>query len=129
MRTADRLSGWYFAAQAVVGMLLWVLYVVSPKARGWFGLVPRRPQVTESFFLPDLAMIAGSALTARALWAGRRSAAALAAFTAGGMLYPTLYLVQWVALTHVARVVLVMMLPAAVLSGALAVAVFVAADD
>ncbi len=74
--------------------------------------------VTRAFAYPDLAVIVvGSALSAQALASGARRAVPLTAFTAGAVLYPTLYLVGWVATTsHTGTSTLAIMIPPTLLT-------------
>jgi hypothetical protein len=90
----------YFAMQAVLGVLLWVGVGSSEVVRSWLDLVPERPQVTDSFLPADVLVIASSALAAWALWRGRPWAMVPVLFTVGGVVYPTAYLVGWVATTE-----------------------------
>ena len=89
----------YFAMQAVLGVLLWVGVGSSEVVRSWLELVPERPQVTDAFLPADVLVIASSALAAWALWRGRPWAMVPVLFTVGGVVYPTAYLVGWVATT------------------------------
>jgi hypothetical protein len=89
----------YFAAQAVVGALLWIGADLSTTVRSWLELVPERPQVTDAFLPADIVVIAASALAAWALWRGRPWAMVPVWFTLGGIVYPTIVLVGWVAST------------------------------
>ncbi len=110
----ERLYAWYFLAQAAVGMGLWVAFAGSSTARGWFDLVPSHRAVTQAFFLADLLVgVLGSILSAWALETRASWTLPIVAFTAGGMVYPTLYLVAWVALTGTAagRTCLTIMIP------------------
>jgi hypothetical protein len=89
----------YFVAQAIVGVLLWVGYASSPQMRSWFGLAAR-PAVTTAFAWPDLAVIVVASLASAATIASRsRWAVPSTALTAGAVLYPTVYLLGWVATT------------------------------
>jgi hypothetical protein len=88
----------YLAAQAVLGVVLWVTYALWPGLRASMQLLPDEPSVTTAFAAPDLAVIVvGSALGAYAVHAGRAFAVPVVAFTAGAVVYPTLYLIGWVA--------------------------------
>jgi len=115
---AELIYATYFVLQAVVGVALWLAYAASPAVRTWVGLVPTRPAVTAAFVYPDLGVIVlGSLLSA---WTIRRrapSAVPWSAFTAGGVLYPTLYLLGWVSATNrTGEHVLAIMIPPALLS-------------
>jgi hypothetical protein len=118
----DRLAAGYFAAQAGVGVLLWLAVAASGTVRGWVELVPERHAVVNAFVLPDLGLVVVASLaTARALATGRPSAVPLAALTAGAVLYPTLYLLSFVAVTGGTGVVaLAIMVPPAVLTCSIA---------
>jgi hypothetical protein len=86
----------YLALQAAGGVVLWVAIVVSGTVRSWFELRPDVPDVTDAFFLPDMIVVAVSAMAA---WSARRRSRAalpLASIALGGVLYPTAYLFSWV---------------------------------
>jgi len=87
----------YLALQAVGGVVLWLLIDGSSFVRSGFEIVPARHNVTNAFFLADVVVIATSAASAWGLRAAKPWALAAAAFTAGGVVYPTAYLVQWAA--------------------------------
>ena len=96
---AERVYAGYFVVQAAVGVALWVVFASSSTVRSWFDLVTERHAVANAFLYPDVAVIVvGSLLSAWALWVEAPSAVPLTAFTAGGVLYPTFYLVGWVML-------------------------------
>lgn len=109
---ADRVYALFFAAQAAFGVLIWGAFALSSSVRSWVELVPERPEVTEAFALGDLGLIVvGSALSAWALVGGARWAVPATAFTAGAVVYPTLYLVWWVAANGSGAVGLAVMVP------------------
>jgi hypothetical protein len=114
---AARIYAAYLAAQAVVGVLLWVAYVASPTVRGWFELLPSHRPVTDAFALADLLVaVLASACSA---WAVDREAAwavPAVAFTAGAMVYPTFYLIAWVSYAGTGRAALTIMLAPATLT-------------
>jgi hypothetical protein len=114
----DHLYAGYFALQAVVGIALWVGYAASPALRSWTGLVAGHQAVTSAFAYPDLGLIVlGSLLSAWTIEGRRPSAVPFTALTAGAVLYPTLYLLGWVALTrHTGTGTLAMMLAPALLT-------------
>jgi hypothetical protein len=96
VRTAT--AGW-LGLQAVLGVVLWVGIARSSLVRSWFELVPSHPAVTDSFGVPDIAVIVvGSAVGCAALLTDRRWAVLVVAFTAGAVVYPTVYLLGWLAL-------------------------------
>lgn len=98
--TTDRVYAGYFVAQAVVGVVLWIAAALSSTVRSWLELIPERHDVTQAFLFPDMGVIVvGSALSAWAILTRARSAPVWAAFTAGGVLYPTIYLFGFVAST------------------------------
>jgi hypothetical protein len=106
----------YFVLQAAFGVLLWVGADASDVVRSWLELVSERPQVTDGFLPADAVVIASSALAAWALWRGRSWAMVPVWFTVGGIVYPTVYLVGWVATTDgTGEIALAMMLLASVL--------------
>ncbi len=114
----DHVYAGYFALQAAVGVTLWVSYAASPAVRSWAGLVSGHEAVTTAFAYPDLGVIVvGSLLSTWAIEGRRASAVPFTALTAGAVLYPTLYLLGWVAMAHhTGTGTLAMMLPPALLT-------------
>lgn len=94
-----RLYAGYLGVQAAAGILVWVIVAVSATAREWVELSETQAQVTDAFFLADMVVVAASALSAVAVWNRWSSALVLTAFTAGGVVYPTVYLLAWVSST------------------------------
>jgi hypothetical protein len=95
----------------VLGCLQWSIFFLSPTVRGWFELLPAEHATTDAFVVADLGVvILGSALSAWGVWTGKRWAVPAVMFTAGGIVYATLYLVGWVGLTGDGSVLLWMML-------------------
>jgi polyisoprenoid-binding protein YceI len=116
-RAAAQLYGGYLIVQAVLGIVFWVALMGSPAVRSWFELMPERREVMDAFVLADVAVVvAGSGLGAWALWTGRRWAVPVVAFTAGGVVYPTLYLVAWTAAAGTGALCLAIMVPVAILT-------------
>lgn len=95
-----KVYGAYMAAQAVLGVVLWVLIATSSTVRSWFELAPERREVTDAFFVADMVVVVGSALSAWALLGERSWVLAALGFTAGGVVYPTVYLASWVVATE-----------------------------
>jgi hypothetical protein len=96
--------------QAGLGFFLWVLLAGPGQVRDWFELVPERSAVTDAFVFADLTIVAvGSLLSGLAIRTDARWAVAAIAFTAGGVVYPTLYLVVWVATESTGGVALALM--------------------
>jgi hypothetical protein len=112
----ERVFAGYLAVQALAGVGWWVALALSPTVRSWFELAPGRPEVMDAFVVADAAVIAGSALAARGLATGAAWAVPVVAFTAGGLVYPTLYLVGWVARTGAGGPTLAIMVPPSVLT-------------
>ena len=71
----------------------------SPTVRSWFELTPDRRAVTDGFFVADMVIVGASIASAWAIRARRPWAVVAVAFTTGLILYPTAYLVAWVATT------------------------------
>jgi hypothetical protein len=108
----QRVFAAFLVAQAVVGLAWWTALVVSPTARSWFELWPERPEMLDSLLLADLLVIvAGSLVGAWGIERETRWAVPVVAFVAGGLLYVTLYLMAWVALTGVGALCFVIMVP------------------
>lgn len=96
----ERVAVGYLAAQAVLGIAWWIALTTSTTVRGWFELMPGEPQVMDAFVFADvIVVVVGSGLGAWAVARQRRSATAILWFTAGGIVYPTLYLLGWLAFT------------------------------
>jgi hypothetical protein len=115
----------FYALQVIFGVVLWIAIGTSDLVRSWHELVPGRPQVTDAFFTPDVVLLVSSALAAWALWRGRSWAMVPVLFTLGGMIYPTAYLVGWVAQTDgTGEVALSIMLIASALNGGAALLVW-----
>ena len=117
MTPSRRIAAGYFGLQAVAGLVLWTLIATSPTVRSGFDLVEGRPAVTDAYFFADLVAVATSALTAIGAWRQRSWAVVAAAVTLGAVVYPTVYLVAWVALDGTASPALAVMVPTTVLSG------------
>ncbi|HVN51495.1 MAG TPA: hypothetical protein VMT43_08685 [Acidimicrobiales bacterium] len=116
-RRPERIYAAYLAAQAIVGLLLWIAYATSGRVRGWFELLPSHRPVTDSFALADvLVAVVASALSAWAVDRSRSWAVPAVAFTAGAMVYPTFYLIAWVSLSGTGRAALTIMLAPATLT-------------
>ncbi|HEY4377184.1 MAG TPA: hypothetical protein VGM93_08490, partial [Acidimicrobiales bacterium] len=85
--------------------------------------------VTNSYLFADVVIgIVGSALAAVAIRRNVRTDVPLAMFTAGGMVYATLYLVGWVAFTSKGGALLALMIPPSTLSTWVAYQVWRASD-
>lgn len=107
----------YFGAQAVVGVAFWLLVAEVAPVRKLFEMDPHQHAVTNSYLFADIFIgIIGSALAAVAVRRSSRSDVPLAMFTAGGMVYATLYLVGWVAFTSKGGALLALMIPPSTLS-------------
>jgi hypothetical protein len=116
-QTNQRVFAGYMGLQATVGVLFWVALLGSSRIRSAFDLMPAEHAVTDAFFLADLLVgVVGSAIAAWGLWAGARWAVPVVAFTTGGIVYPTLFLVCWVAMVGTGEACLAIMLPPTVLS-------------
>jgi hypothetical protein len=96
---AERVATAYLAAQAVLGVLWWVALTTSTTVRGWFELMPGEAQVMDAFAFADVIVVVGSALGAWGLATGRRWTPAVLWFTAGAIVYPTVYLFGWLSFT------------------------------
>lgn len=116
MSGGRRVAAGYFALQAVCGLILWSAIALSSTVRSGFDLVEGRPAVTDAYFFADLVAVAASAATAWGAWRDRRWAVVAAGITVGTVVYPTVYLVAWVALDGTASPALAVMVPTTVLS-------------
>jgi hypothetical protein len=116
-RANRRVFAGYMGLQALVGVLFWTALVASPRIRSVFDLMPSHHEVTDAFFLADLLVgVVGSILGAWGLWTAARWTVPVLAFTTGGIVYPTLFLVCWVAMAGTGEACLAIMLPPSVLS-------------
>ena len=107
----------YFGLQAVLGVLLWVGVFASGEVRSWLELVPALPEVTNAFLPADGVLVVCSTSAAWALLRCRPWAVVPVLLTAGGIVYPTAYLVGWVVTTDgTAEVALGIMVAASFLS-------------
>ena len=107
----------YFVVQAIVGIGLWVALATSSTVRSWFELRPDTHAVMDAFVFADVAVVVvGSLLSAWGLRTGARWTVAVVAFTAGGIIYPTLYLVGWVSFTGAGALCLAIMVPPSTLT-------------
>ncbi|MDZ7732285.1 MAG: hypothetical protein U5R31_03510 [Acidimicrobiia bacterium] len=114
---AEGLYAGYLWVQAVLGVVLWLGIWTSDTVRSWFELVPTRPEVTDAFAFGDLGLIVvTSALGAWGVRRRRSWALPVVAFTAGGVVYPTLFLIGWMALTDDGAIPLAVMVPVSVLT-------------
>jgi hypothetical protein len=124
----ERVYAGYLILQAVTGVALWVTWATSSTVRGWFELMPERHAVMDAFVFADLGLaVVGSALAAWAVGWGKSWAVPVVAFTAGTVMYPTLYLIDWVAMTGSGSLCLAVMVPAATLTSWIAYEVWRAA--
>lgn len=111
-----RVLAGYMVLQAMVGVLFWAALLSSSEVRSVFELMPSHHAVTDAFVLADLLVgVAGSLLAATGLRTGARWAVAAVAFTTGGIVYPTLFLVCWVAMEGTGGACLAIMVPPSVL--------------
>ncbi len=107
----------YLIVQAAVGVALWVAWTWSPTVRSWFELAADRPGVMDAFAVADLgAAVSGSVVSAWGFWRGAAWSVPAAAFTAGTLLYPTLFLVGWVSLEGTGALCLAIMIAPSVLT-------------
>lgn len=102
----------YLAAQALAGVVLWIAWGTSTTVRSWFELLPEEHAVMDAFVFADLGVaVVGSAASAWALRTRAPWALPVVAFTAGAMVYPTLYLVGWVSYVGTGALCLAIMVP------------------
>lgn len=99
-RPVERVFVGYLAAQAVLGVAWWVLLSASPTVRAWFELMPGNPEVMDAWVFADIGVVVvGSGFAAFGLATGRRWTTAVLWFTAGAIVYPTIYLLGWLTFT------------------------------
>lgn len=98
-QTTDRVYAGYLFVQAVCGILLWVGIATVPAFRSGFELLTDHPDVTTAFAVPDLALIVvGSALGGWGVLRRSSWAVPVVCATAGCVLYPTVFLIGYVAM-------------------------------
>lgn len=115
--TTDQVAAGYFIAQAAVGVSFWFAMAWSTTFRSWIELVPGHRPVTDAFLSADLFVgVLGSLAAAWAITHDRPWAGAAAAFTLGGILYPTFYLISFVAATGRGGAPLAIMIPPSLLT-------------
>lgn len=90
-----RVLAGYFALQGIVGLFFWFVVTGSAQGRELFDLMPGSPRVTDAFFAADLFTVVCSWATAAGVATRARWAVAMAAFTTGCIVYPTVYLLSW----------------------------------
>jgi hypothetical protein len=96
---ANPIFAGYFVLQTLAGFALWIAMAVSPAIGDAVGIAEQRA-VTDAFVVPDMVLIVvGSVASAIGLWRGRSWAVPATAFTAGAVLYPTVYLFGLVLFT------------------------------
>jgi len=108
----ERLYAGYLIVQAVCGVVLWTAFAGAPTVRGWFELAADRHAVMDAFVFADLIVVVlGSGLSAWAIRTRASWAVPMVAFTAGAILYPTLYLIGWVSFKGTGALCLAIMVP------------------
>jgi hypothetical protein len=113
----ERVFAGYLAVQALAGVAFWVILGAVPAAREWLELMPEQRRVTDAFLFADAIVIVSSAASAWAVHARRSWAVPAVAFTAGGLVYPTLFLVCWVAFTGDGAMTLAVMVAPSSITG------------
>ena len=114
---SERVYAIYLVAQAVCGVLLWVAFALLTGVRSWFELMPANHEVMDAFVFADLLVVViGSSVSAWAIDTGRTWAVPVIAFTAGAIVYPTLYLIGWVSFAHSGSACLAVMVPTSTLT-------------
>lgn len=107
----------YLATQTVLGIGWWIALATSPSVRSWFELMAEHHAVMDAFVFADVAVVVvGSALSAWAIEREVAWAVPMVAFTAGGIVYPTLYLFGWVSFTTVGSPLLAAMIAVSTLT-------------
>ncbi len=113
----ERLYAGFLVAQAACGVALWILFATSTTVRSWFELMPQYHRVMDAFVFADiLVVVVGSLASAYAIDRRATWAVPVVAFTAGGVVYPTLYLLGWVSFAGTGAACLGIMVPTAVLT-------------
>lgn len=129
MEKVRKAAALYFLAQGLGVIAWWILLVAWPESRLMFVLEPNRETSLLAFWLPDLLFIAAGSLTVAALiyWRNRHTVAAIWLVT-GAVSYASLYTLAFVLFTDRGWLGVVMMMPAMLWSGVLAMAMTVGGD-
>lgn len=111
----SRLYAGYLYVQALMGVLLWIGFAASATMRSWFELMPEHHAVMDAFVFADLfVVVVGSVVSGWAIDREKSGAVPAVAFTAGAIVYPTLYLLGWVSFAGTGAACLGIMVPAAI---------------
>jgi hypothetical protein len=112
-----RVYAGYLALQAVLGVVWWITLAASGTVRSSFELMPEKHAVMDAFVFADIAVVVvGSAVGAWAIEREAPWAVPVVWFTAGGIVYPTLYLLGWVSFTGVGSPLLAAMVAVSTLT-------------
>ncbi|MCA8962957.1 MAG: hypothetical protein KDC38_20685 [Planctomycetes bacterium] len=104
----------YFVAQSIAIVAWWMLLWLRPDCRAPFWPEGRGDTLLLVFGLPDLLVAAGgSALSAVLLWRASTQAPLALFFTAGAMVYATLYCVAMLFVAPETWLATTLMIPAA----------------
>jgi hypothetical protein len=112
----ERIFAGYYLLQAVVGVAFWIAIESSPAVRSLVDIAPDRHVVMDAWIFADGVIVLASLASA---WAVERQTSWVvpaAWFTAGCVVYPTVFLVGWVAFTEVGAGCLITMVPPSILS-------------
>jgi hypothetical protein len=112
----ERVFAGYYLLQAVVGVAFWIAIESVPAVRTLVDIAPDRHVIMDAWIFADGVIVLASLASA---WAVERQTSwvvPIAAFTAGCVVYPTVFLIGWVAFTEVGAGSLITMVPPSILS-------------
>ena len=112
----ERVFAVYFVVQAVVGVAFWIVLESSPTVRSLIDIAPDRHVVMDAWIFADGVIVVASLASAWALERQTTWVVPVVAFTAGCVVYPTVFLVGWVAFTEVGAGSLLTMVPPSIIT-------------
>lgn len=112
----ERIFAGYFVLQAVVGVAYWAVFETVPAVRTLIDIAPDRHVVMDAWLFADGITVLVSLASVWAIERQRSWVVPITAFTAGCLVYPTLFLVGWVAFTEVGAGCLLTMVPPSIIT-------------
>jgi hypothetical protein len=112
----ERIFAGYFVIQAVVGVAFWIVLETVPSARSLIDIAPDRHVVMDAWIFADGIIVLTSLASAWAIERQTSWVVPITAFTAGCVVYPTIFLVGWVSFTKVGAGSLLTMVPPSIIT-------------
>jgi hypothetical protein len=112
----ERIFAGYFLLQAIVGVAYWAVLESVPVVRSWIDIAPDRHVIMDAWIFADGLIVVTSLASAWAIERQTSWVVPITAFTAGCVVYPTIFLVAWVSITKVGAGSLLTMVPPSILS-------------